>query len=568
MTRLAGNRRRLVAAALTLALTGAADGAAPNLAYLFPAGGQLGSTVTVRCSGEFDWPVDVWAPGVEVAPTQEQGELRIVIPHDLAADRIWLRLHNEQGASQAIPFLIGALPEMREIEPNDSPTAAQQLSEYAAPPNDARVTINGRLDKSGDVDAFAVTLQAGQTLVAAVAANSQFGSPMDAVVQVATPEGTVLAENHDDVGLDPRLAYTAQASGVHLVRVLAFPAEPNQRIAFHGGDDYVYRLTLTTGPYLTHAAPVASERRDLAAFELIGWNVPRGATLLATPLAEAVRPFEIESVEPQLGQPAPVGLLQPPGWAGSVRVRMSNDSHYVAGKSTAEPSCLLAPPSVMNGCIAAPGAHNNYRLPLRKDQPIVISVAAIKFDSPLTPHVQLITAAGEDVAQTAMNGPARDALIEYTPPDDGDFTLSVGDRFGHGGPRYFYQLVVRPRQADFSLSLDSDAATVAAGDTLELPVAVNRIAGADATIGPISIEALDLPPGVSCEPVVSEPSGETAEKVTLKLTTTSEPSSGFIRIQGSTDEPDLRRDALTPAKYRARSNRLWLTIAPAAAEAE
>ncbi|MCA9262176.1 MAG: hypothetical protein KDA61_23320, partial [Planctomycetales bacterium] len=213
-------------------------------------------------------------------------------------------------------------------------------------------------------------------------------------------------------------------------------------------------------------------------------------------------------------------------------------------------------------------ARNNYRLPLRKGHPVVISAAALKFDSPLTPHVQLTNAEGEVVAQTAINGPARDALIEYTPPDDGDFTLSVGDRFGHGGARHFYQLLVRPRQADFTLSLDSDAATIVAGETLEIPVAVKRIAGAEATIGPISIAALDLPPGVSCEPVVSEPSGETAERVTLKLTTTSEPFCGLIHIQGSTDEQDLSRDALTPVKFRARSNRLWLTVAPAAGESE
>jgi epoxyqueuosine reductase len=42
-------------------------------------------------------------------------------------------------------------------------------------------------------------------LVAAVEANTALGSPMDAMLQVVSPRGFVLAENNDDIHLDPRL---------------------------------------------------------------------------------------------------------------------------------------------------------------------------------------------------------------------------------------------------------------------------------------------------------------------------------------------------------------------------
>src|SRR5206468_5446479 len=135
--------------------------------------------------------------------------LEVSIPADLAADRVWVRLYNAEGASTPAPFLIGNLKEINEQEPNDRPANAQVIA-------DPNVTVNGVLT-NGDVDGFAVPLKAGQTLVAAVDAYARLGSPMDAVLQVTTPKGVVLAENHDDVQLDPRLAFTAAKPGTYIV---------------------------------------------------------------------------------------------------------------------------------------------------------------------------------------------------------------------------------------------------------------------------------------------------------------------------------------------------------------
>ena len=103
----------------------AAFAAQPTLTRLFPAGGQRGTTVEVNCTGEFEpWPVSVWSPGVTAEPLAEKGKLKLTIPADLAADRVWLRLYNNDGASPPLPFLIGALAEMSESEPNNALAAA------------------------------------------------------------------------------------------------------------------------------------------------------------------------------------------------------------------------------------------------------------------------------------------------------------------------------------------------------------------------------------------------------------------------------------------------------------
>src|SRR5262245_13915848 len=95
---------RLLVLAVLLPATHAFS-APPALSHLFPAGGQRGTKVVVTCSGQFAWPIKVFASGVEAACTNDSGKLEITIPQDLAADRIWLRLYNAEGASATAPFL-------------------------------------------------------------------------------------------------------------------------------------------------------------------------------------------------------------------------------------------------------------------------------------------------------------------------------------------------------------------------------------------------------------------------------------------------------------------------------
>ena len=174
--------------------------APPQLKYFFPAGAQLGKTVDIEAHGKFDsWPVQAWIdqPGVTLSLKETKGELAITIAADAIPGVYWLRLYGAEGTSSPAPLIVGRLPEANEQEPNDSPAKAQQLSS----PN---VIVNGRLQRRGDVDTFAVRLEKGQTLVAEVEAHRTLASPIDAALEVVSPDGFVLAHNDDDQGMDPR----------------------------------------------------------------------------------------------------------------------------------------------------------------------------------------------------------------------------------------------------------------------------------------------------------------------------------------------------------------------------
>lgn len=242
----------------------------PKVTALVPTGVQQGQTATITAQGTFpNWPVSVWSdtPGIDVtAVADKKGTFQVAAGAGATPGIAWLRFHDAEGASSLRPLFVGTLPELQEKEPNDSADKAQKIEQSAA--------ITGQLAKRGDVDEFAIELQAGQTCVAAMYASDVLGSPMDGVIQVASPDGFVLAQQDDERGLDPQLAFTAPRAGTYLVRVFAFPATPDSSISFAGGDAFHYRLTLCTGPYLDHVFPLAIPAGQSVECRLFGWNLP------------------------------------------------------------------------------------------------------------------------------------------------------------------------------------------------------------------------------------------------------------------------------------------------------
>jgi hypothetical protein len=523
---------------------------------LFPAGGQRGTKAVVTCTGKFDWPVKVFAPGIDVAAGAESGKLEISIPADLSADRVWIRLFNAEGASAAVPFLIGQLPEINEQEPNNATRNAQPLA-------DPNVTINGAL-AAGDVDGFAVRLDAGQTLVAALDANMRLGSPMDAILQVVTPDGVVLAVNHDDLGLGPRLAYTATKAGTIVVRLFAFAAAPDTTIAFHGGENYIYRLTLTTGPYVTCTAPLAAPQSNPGTVEVSGWNVPPGTKLPVVPFggARLAEYQEYEVLDEMRRSPdSQLGFVFAPGLAGSARVRLTPYAATVAPSAANPDSAVLSLPSSVTGTLKIPGQTDGFRILLKKGQQVVISAESRSLDLPVDPVLKLADATGAVVAEVDDSGASRDAVLSHVVVREGEHRVTICDRYGQGGTRCLYLLTARLEEPDFELSVGVDSLVVPVDKPAELTVKVLRRTAPSGAPGPISIHAHGLPAGVTAPAIVSEPTGPTANEVKLVFRAGGPAFSGPIKIVGIASQPvERQRTARTPAKLGVCHDTVWLTV--------
>lgn len=544
--------------AASAAASAAVEAGPPTATTLFPAGGGRGQTVEITADGSFDaWPAKTWVnePGLEIEPAAEKGKLTVRVAADAPPGIRWVRLFDEQGATAPLPFEVGTVAGLAENEPNDEPSEIQAVS----PP----VVIDGRLGKAGDVDGFAVPLQAGQTLVASFKGH-RLGSPMDAVLQLVSPQGFVLRQTDDDVGLDPQLAFEAPGAGTYVVRCFAFPAEPDSSIRFAGSDRFVYRLTLTTGPFLDHALPLAVPEGDAEAeVEAFGWNLGddlrrlRPEPMPSVARRRAWHPSVAQGTE-LLAAPQPALVEAEPG----------------------EPQ-PLTPPVTVSGRIEAAGDEDLYAFNATKDQVWRIRALAREFGSLLDPTLEVRSADGEVLVEADDAGESRDPDLTFTAAADGEYRISIRDLTGRGGLRFFYRLDVAESRPDFGLSIATDQATVAPGKAAELKVTVSRERGFDQ---PVEVVVSGLPEGVEASPLKDDGKAESADTprrrrgrsggdvaksdVTLTLTAREGAAtfSGPITVIGHAEHEGtaLRRAALAalPAPG-ATTEQIWLTVPPA-----
>lgn len=544
---------RWVQAVLSVSLIcGFTQAAPPTLTHLTPGGGQRGTKVQVQCHGTFPWPVSIFSPGVKATPEKEAGRITLDLPKDLPCDRIWIRLHNQEGVSNLVPFLIGNLPEIQEVEPNDTRKNAQTL-------RDLPVTVNGVLSRS-EVDCFSVVLKAGSSLIASLEAHNRLGSPMDAILQITSERGVVLAENHDDVDLDPLLVFRVPADGICQVKVFAFPSKPDSSIRFAGGPEFVYRLTLTTGGKVSHAFPLAVSAGTTAKVTLKGWNLPELCEASPENGTAAGAFGEMDPFGGNLSRFASGwGLVQDPRYHGSGKVRRLSLETPVWDPRDPARNGPRKVPFALSGCLAQPKEVHEHRIQVTKGQKLKIDLEARGLGFPMDPVMKILDGQGKVLSLVDDSQGGRDVQTRLTAPAEGELRILVADRFHQGGFRHCYLLTIVEDQPDFALELPNDAWVGEVGQFLEIPVTVVRSPGQK--VGPITLEIRGLPPGMEAKPVVSESAGPTASKVTIKLPVAKEPFSGPVRVVGKMNEgTPLERVALTQPRFGARFDWGWLTL--------
>ena len=199
-----------------------AIGQLPFITHVFPLGGQRGSTVDLELRG-----VNLPEPARKFEITNDPDSRRT------------LTVQSHGFTSNAIALAAGDLPEIREVEPNDTLATAQRVP--------VPVVINGRIGKPGDSDWFIFHAKAKQRLVLEVTAR-RLDSPLDSILTLTgtnTAKGNEIAENDDTVDLweplmthhaDSRLVQTFETEGDYAVRL--------RDVEQKGGDEYAYRLTI------------------------------------------------------------------------------------------------------------------------------------------------------------------------------------------------------------------------------------------------------------------------------------------------------------------------------------
>ena len=99
-----------------------------------------------------------------------------------------------------------------------------------------------------------------------------------------------------------------------------------------------------------------------------------------------------------------------------------------------------------------------------------LTASAELLNSPLSPSLTLLDASGQVLANNAGIGGRRNAIIDYSFNEPGEYAVRIEDIAGNGGAGYVYHLDVRPTTPDFAISVTPDNPNIGRGGTVLLEV--------------------------------------------------------------------------------------------------
>ena len=504
----------------------------PSSTHIFPAGGRRGTEVNVQVGGECIPPgtrfrilgEGLVAPselGERVtgnyapSPRRKPSEQPVTHPTEwkshitIAADAplspgLW-RLSCARGGTGGRPFIVGDLPEFIESESNSEPENAEQVG--------LPVTINGQIAGECDLDYYRFPANVGDVVKVDMVA-ARLGSALDPVVQIYNPTGHRIAAQELRVGADPVLAFRADVTGEYQLMV--------SNVTFRGGPACVYRVTLSTTPFLRFAYPAGgqagtTERIDF--FALTGDG-------------------QFAALSQTVSFPPAKGLFWVhPGNSGNAVPLQAADLHEdieTSKNDLRESAGDLSLPQIMNGQLETSTDEDWYRLACRAGSTLSIECFAQPGWSSALPVVALVDAQGNVVSSVsgvqAVSGTSR---MQWQPPSDGEWWLRVRDlQHGiRGGPDFIYRLTVQEAAPDFLLSTKVDVINVVQGARAELDVVIERLGG---YAGPIELIADGLPEGVNLEGQQIA-AGQTSAKLAFVATEEARSFDVTLRIRGTAE---------------------------------
>lgn len=197
-------------------------GELPYLQSVFPLGGKRGAANNVNVAGANLGSVN--AIQLDISPDASLGiqQLRVSTPSGLETN--------------PYPYAIGEFNEANETEPNN---ALAEENKIGTP-----ITVNGKIEKAGDVDRYSIKVEKGTRFVFEVKAR-EFRSQLDPILTIyshkkgeteESVEEQVLSVNDDASGVDAIVAFTFPEAGDYGISV--------RDLNNAGGGDYPYRLTI------------------------------------------------------------------------------------------------------------------------------------------------------------------------------------------------------------------------------------------------------------------------------------------------------------------------------------
>lgn len=579
ITHLTGIERR-IAAVLTVTLCVAATTAsaqlpATQLDGIYPLGAAPGSAVEFKISGEDLDDVDrlqfshagITAKRKMAEPTKfddgpqpVENTFDVTVSEKVPPGRYQVRCQGKYGLSNPRSFVISALPEVSETEPNNETDAATAAS--------IPCVLNGQASGSADVDWYQVTATAGQKVFFDGKA-LQLDSLMNLVLTAYDSSGNILREARAGSSADPVLGVIVPRDGKLWLKV--------HDTQFRQGNGYGYRIDIRSRPHIDFIFPPAAVAGQTGSFTVYGRDLPGGQPcdlklnsvslqqkqITLTAPADAVGKLSFSGrIEPHVaamdgfeyrlteGDAASNPLLVTLTSTKLLREQPDNNRPDTAQKLTL--------PCEVAGQFYPQRDLDWYQFEAKKDEVYAIEIYSHRLGLSTDPALllQRVTKKDDGTEQVRdvvfLDDPAipntrnesgrhefetssADPSYLLKVPADGTYRLLLRDGLSsvRSDPRLVYRLAIRPPQHDFRLiavpghSLSS--LVLRREGRQAIRVFAERRDGFD---GEIKVKAEGLPAGVTSEEIVIGPSNRMGTLI-LSASDQAQPTTAAIRVSGT-----------------------------------
>lgn len=431
-----------------------------------------------------------------------------------------VRALGPNGISSPLNIMVGAVPQIPEVEPNNSIAQAQAIPLPSV--------IAGVINTATEIDHFRIKARKGDQLVLEVVAQRE-GSPLDSTLAILDATGKELARNEDARGFDSLLEFTAPDDGDYIVQLRDFE--------YRGGGNFKYKLFAGVLPYVDYIFPFGGRRGKPVQISVVGRNI-QGAEKMTL------------NIDPN----APIGrqeirLNTPRGLSNPIQFDVQNVAEFMETEPNnfVTNANAVSIPVFINGRIGQPRDVDRFKFKATSDQKITCGVEARRFGSML--DALLAVYAGDSLLAQNDDADGVDARIEFDAKKDTEYTVTLRDLTDRGGENFAYRLGLLPTAAaaaGFVAKYYPDAIRLNRDGRTHVRCEVAR-SGFDA---PVRFVARNLPEGVSAEPIVI-PAGRTEGDMLIIATPEAAMATVPIAIEAS---------ATVAGK---EMNRIALAIAPA-----
>jgi len=418
----------------------------------------------------------------------ERLTVEVTIAPDAPLGERELRLITTFGLSNPIYFHVGALPEVKEKEPNDD-HQSRTVKIDTLP-----VLVNGQIFP-GDIDHFTFKAKKGQHLVIKTYARKLIPYLADAVpgwfqatLSLLNDEGKEIAYIDDyKYDPDPVMFFDVQKTGMYTLKI--------RDAIYRGREDFVYRIEIGELPFITSIYPLGGRAGSSVNITLRGKNLPRNT--LGGVLPKDCPPLRQITVgrEPLISNPMPFAVGHLPEFMETE----PNDGKTKAHK--------IRIPVIVNGRIQEPGDWDTYAFYGKRGQKIVIEVQARYLGSMLDSVVKLFSASGKLIGEnddyvhkegylhvdaSGLITHHADSYLIAKLPTDGIYYVLIGDIQAKGSEEHGYRMRISPANPDFELRLEPSGVNIAPGGVAPFALHVMR---KDDFSGPIKLELQNVPEG-------------------------------------------------------------------------